>query len=313
MTDFKIPGGTTRLDVLTSSIYFSDLWSAIILLSNESDGEFELDITIDGESNPSISKRFLEQLATVPKKFGRLHCNIYFLLDSPSKDRTIFIWSDNNSPLSALEYHGGFDLKYLDESVAQSAKRREPSQTFDMLINLGSNLISSHNPTCEERVSHTGKDLRDDHLESSKIFEGIEQIINMPLVQVKRNPGQIHVTSGLNWGQRPGRNPNQAYLPVSKEARDINFFPEVGERFQIITDDGYTFEVARAQSSGKAIETPGDNSILGLYFRRRMGVPPGVRISTEDLALYGSNAVKFTKVSQNCYLMEFRPGNMIID
>lgn len=131
---------------------------------------------------------------------------------------------------------------------------------------------------------------------------GVESYI-LPLVALQANQrtgtmrGSIHARSGLNWGQRPelGREPNQAYVPVPALVRETNFFPPPGVVFRVITDDDEVLHMSRAQQDGKALQTPQDNGLLGRYFRRRLRVPAGEQITTEDLSRNGSRFVRFLR------------------
>ena len=48
---------------------------------------------------------------------------------------------------------------------------------------------------------------------------------------------RVPYSSGLNWGQRPGREPNQAYISVPVYIQKSNFLPLPGVEFSILTDD----------------------------------------------------------------------------
>ncbi len=128
------------------------------------------------------------------------------------------------------------------------------------------------------------------------------------LTLLNTRDGETHKKAGLNWGQREGRNPNQAYIPVPKEVQDTDFFPERKEQFTVLTDDGDSFIFVRAQANGKALETTENNSYLGEYIRSRIGVPSGKRVTREHLSQYGRTDVTFTKIEEETYLMDFRPN-----
>lgn len=117
--------------------------------------------------------------------------------------------------------------------------------------------------------------------------------------------GRIHARGGLNWGQRPGREPNQAYIPIPMDIARSGFFPPVGVHFTVLTDDGSLLICTRAQQGGKAIETPLNNSDLGRYFRRRLGVAPGAFVTEQDLKRYGRTDVTFYKLDDETYYMDF--------
>ena len=145
-----------------------------------------------------------------------------------------------------------------------------------------------------------------------EVLDGIDAPISeecvLPLVQTRKEKGEVHKAAGINWGQRAGRNPDQAYIPVPKTVSNSGFFPSRGQHFQIVTDDGDSFMATVAQDGEKAIEIPKDNALLGLYFRNRLGLPSGSFVSTQDLLQYGSNGVKFTRVSPDLYLLDFSKG-----
>ncbi|MBO1914478.1 NgoFVII family restriction endonuclease, partial [Microvirga sp. 3-52] len=100
-----------------------------------------------------------------------------------------------------------------------------------------------------------------------------------------QNDSAIHERAGLNWGQREGREPNQAYIPVPTPFNRHNpdFFPSLDESFTMLTDDGQQLICKMAQQNRKAIHTTENNSIMGKYFRRRLGVSLGARVDSQDL------------------------------
>jgi hypothetical protein len=129
--------------------------------------------------------------------------------------------------------------------------------------------------------------------------------VTLPLT-TKRG-GQIVVPqrSGLNWGQRPGRDPNQAYLSVPVEIQRSGFFPDRGEVFIVECDDGFAIKCVRAQANGKGIESPTDNSIIGNYFRKRLGVRSGHMVTIEHLHTYGRTSVDVHYRNEHLYYLDF--------
>lgn len=117
--------------------------------------------------------------------------------------------------------------------------------------------------------------------------------------------GQTPVKSGINWGQRLGRDPNQAYLSIPVNVQKSNFFPPPGEPFFVNTDDGLTFLLVRRQANGKALQTPTNNSQIGAYIRGRIDVASGKYVQTEDLLNYGRTDMEFRKESHASYFLDF--------
>lgn len=129
--------------------------------------------------------------------------------------------------------------------------------------------------------------------------------ITLSLVTKIKGIEIVPKSSGLNWGQRPGRNPDQAYLAVPAEIQRSGFFPEIGEPFLLECDDGEIFKCVRSQANGKAIETPGNNAILGLYFRKRLGVRSGYTVTIQHLFNYGRTSVDIHYRNDYKYLLDF--------
>lgn len=145
-----------------------------------------------------------------------------------------------------------------------------------------------------------------------------------PLVSV-RGSGINHVTlsllarggdtgarSGLNWGQRDGREPNQAYIPLPSEIVRTGFFPIAGNssgkdnpHFSVLTDDGKQLILRVEQQNNKAITTPMNNSLLGEYFRSRIGIGNGDYVTLQHLQEYGRTDVTFYKLDDEQFFMDF--------
>lgn len=117
--------------------------------------------------------------------------------------------------------------------------------------------------------------------------------------------GLLPGRSGLNWGQRPGREPNQGYIRIPLPVAKTKFLPDVGRRFFLHTDDGVALECVRAQQWGKAIECPYDNSILGRYFRNRLGVPSGGAVTADHLKAYGRSDIILWRIDAETFWMDF--------
>ncbi len=155
------------------------------------------------------------------------------------------------------------------------------------------------------------------HLDNNKINR--REKINTPLIPNTPNyistdtlevslldsKGEMHTRAGLNWGQRDGRNKNQAYIPINGSSRSSGFFPPKGIAFTTITDDGVSFELVVAQDNNKALETPQSNAILGQYFRQRLNLSSGTFVTKDNLLAYGRTSVIFKKLNDDLYFMDF--------
>jgi hypothetical protein len=129
--------------------------------------------------------------------------------------------------------------------------------------------------------------------------------VTLPLTTKRDGRVIVPQRSGLNWGQRPGREPNQAYLSVPVEIQKSGFFPERGEVFALECDDGFKIKCVRSQDNGKAIESPSDNSIIGAYFRKRLGVRSGHMVTIDHLYAYGRTSVDIYYRNNFLYYLDF--------
>jgi hypothetical protein len=129
--------------------------------------------------------------------------------------------------------------------------------------------------------------------------------ITISLLSSRTN--DVQDVAGLNWGQRPGREPNEAYIQLPPEVYRSKFFPARPQRFTVTTDDNKTLICTRAQKGkdGDAIETPDGNSLLGEYFRNRLGLASGASVTKSDLERYGRTDVTFRKIDKENYQMDF--------
>ena len=117
--------------------------------------------------------------------------------------------------------------------------------------------------------------------------------------------GDVGVTSGLNWGQRAHRNPNEAYIHIPAHVARSGFFPIDEAVFTVLTDDHRQLLLRVEQGGDKAITTPFSNALLGEYFRNRIGAPEGARITKADLERYGRTDVTFIKIEDELFYMDF--------
>lgn len=124
---------------------------------------------------------------------------------------------------------------------------------------------------------------------------------------LNRNTGEVPERSGLNWGQREGRDHNEAYLSVPRSIHNKNtdFFPPSAAPFVVVTDDGESLICVMAQQNRKGIHTRESNSIMGAYFRRRLGIEGGAFVTVADLRRYGRDSVRIYKIDEETFYLDF--------
>jgi len=115
--------------------------------------------------------------------------------------------------------------------------------------------------------------------------------------------GDIPSASGVNWGQRERRNPNQAYLAVPAALGARNVLPGPGQSFLLLAH-GEWMNCVRAQQNGKAILSSDDNALLGLALRSLIGVAPGARVEKRHLEAAGRTTVTLKRVSERVFILE---------
>lgn len=87
------------------------------------------------------------------------------------------------------------------------------------------------------------------------------------------------------------------------------FFPLDKKHFSVLTDDGKQLILRVEQQNDKAITTPLNNSLLGEYFRNRLGIANGEFVKTSDLLSYGRTDVTFYKLDEEQFIMDFSVPN----
>lgn len=238
----------------------------------------------------------------------------------------VYVWCKGDKPVqafigSANYSESGFHLPSRRETLAEC----DPSTAFDFFEEVKKKTILCDKAnrdkdfsTKSHATSLIAKSSEAVKIETDKTspFYNHEMVV-LSLLTTKGDAGN---GSRLNWGVRPDgkprtstngngsvskRDPNQSYIGLPASLQRSGFFPDVKHRFTVLTDDDRIFTCVRAQANGKGIETPQDNSEIGRYFRQRLGLPNGAYISVSDLKRYGRTEVKFYKLDDENYVMDF--------
>jgi hypothetical protein len=280
--------------------------------------DLAIDLHIGMSGRDGLSRNTLLGLQSIPRQIGSRSFNCTLNVRGKSNHSKIYVWCDDNGPkeafLGSSNYTQlGFGISATASSHKEVCMAMDPIAGFEYIMTSSRGGISYKSPDIGDFI-----DLVDDQLNPKIAIEEPPVSVNSyPFVDLSlvmtRPPaiGEVHRKSGLNWGQREGRNPDQAYIPVPSTIAKSKFFPEKGEHFQVITDDGEAFICTIAQDNDKAIETPHDNSILGKYFRKRLNLASGAFIEKVHLQAFGSNSVRIYKDSDDCYRLSFQPGRNI--
>ena len=109
----------------------------------------------------------------------------------------------------------------------------------------------------------------------------------------------------MNWEIRKDgtkRERVQAYIPYNAKDKKDGFFPlkknldaKSNPIFKVVPNGFPPFFMRIAQQGNKGIHTAENNSLLGQFFREKLGIPSGTFITKEMLENYGKTYVVFRK------------------
>ncbi len=247
-------------------------------------------------------KNFVDMMSSTMK--DRFYCS-YMGASEASVHSKIYVWLKTGEPVKAFCGSPNYSINAFKKRQIESITECNPNDALIFYKKLETLSIYCNHQDAESFC--TKKANQTMILESSlrKIQKtNDDESVMLPLYSVKES--RMHEKSGLNWGQRDGREKNQAYIPIPVEIVRGNFFPKKGEHFSVLTEEGFPLVCVVAQDGNKAIETPHNNSILGKYFRKKLGVPLDKKVTLEHLDKFGNRYVKFIRLDNEDYLMEFK-------
>lgn len=254
----------------------------------------------------SVHEGFKRLMAEPFPNVPRFTCQ--YVYEGAPVHSKLYLWEKNDSPFCA--YMGSVNYTQpafspMRREIAESCAPAEAHGYFDLIES--SSIYCNHSEV-EEYITlkplHPVLSAEETPLIS---LQGSD-VKNIRLSLLTRNCETAY-RSGLNWGQREGREPNQAYIPLPATAARSDFFPLEKKHFSVMTDDSKHLILRVEQENNKAITTPLNNSLLGEYFRNRLGLPNGAFVSKEDLLEYGRTDVTFYKLDDEQFFMDFSVDN----
>ena len=285
-----------------------------VLVKPAKDGCTEL-LIVSGYATASMAHRHLEEIGASIKlvygmapvdgvsqidnamfrkleEQGRFNC--HYRVDRPPVHSKVYLWMTEGIPAKAFVGSANYtQAGFLGTHQQEAMSEADPTQAFAYFNTVLRGSLEISHEDIEQRVAFFSPEER---------ASSSEDCVNLPLVTQTGEPGS---RSGLNWGQRPGRHPDQAYIPIPTATGQTGFFPPRATRFTVLTDDGFSFIAVVAQDNDKAIHTPDGNYILGQYFRDRLGVSRGDRVIGNHLQSYGRTDVEFCKLDDETFFMDF--------
>lgn len=235
-----------------------------------------------------------------------------------------YVWKYSNSIVHALVGSANFSTSGL------STPHREilAETTVDTFapLNLYLNTILENSIICENAVVTERR-------ESGRKPETRDtEYCRMTLLDPDTN--EVQNAHGLNWGQGQARGHhtklNDANIPIRSDY--IRLYPELfppkqsvpvayngrgraqrnNDYIEIIWDDGTHMDGLLEGTMPvdgviypKQISSFPEKSTLGLYIRRRIGVPEGARVTRQDLIRYGRTHIDVSLQSEGVYYFDF--------
>ena len=277
--------------------------------------EVRIELIVGMAIRDGISEKDHEGFRELAREYKDVFVCRYVACNPPVHSK-IYAWCNGDIPRrafigSANYTQSAFSTSRREAMIEYDAERVRnyfdliQRDTINCLDPRAKNFIAIYSePRYSMRMSLGNVEESNGDEDTARIADDLTQLPRAS-VSFLDNRGNLPQRSGLNWGQRPGREPNQAYIRLPLELTRTDFFPPRGEHFTILTDDDKSLICVRRQDYGKAIHTPDNNSLIGLYFRYRLNVPEGMNITTEDMAHYGRTDVDFYKIDAETYYMDF--------
>lgn len=263
-------------------------------------------------------KRLIENINADAKK-TKFICRYKF--NGPDIHSKVYIWFRKKEPVIAFCGSANY-------SENAFSKRREcmsecncidANNYFKSLI---SDTILATDNNLEKKIKFSRKKHIDLEIDAYNLenltwamFESKTPIDICKISLLKANGTGTGYGSGLNWGIRPNgtkRNQNQAYIPYNKKDKKDGFFPLKKDEsvkhnplFKVVLKDFPPLLMRVAQDGNKGIHSAENNSLLGSFFRQKLGIPNGTYITKEMLENYGKTYVTFKKYDNDVYVMEF--------
>lgn len=252
-----------------------------------------------------ISKMDHEGFMALHKAYRRNTANTfscsYYYGTFPGK-RNLYIWLKDEAPLKAYGCSYDFTQGSLLKGGSGSISERRPAAAYKSFSKaVDSSIYCVHSEVDDYVVIGPSRLPKPE-----KLTPDDPCFVSLPLV-VERT-GEPGKKSGLNWGQRKNRNPNEAYIPLPRKIARSGFFPLEKQHFLAVTDDHHTLQLRVEQAGDKAITTPASNAQLGEYFRNRLRLANGAYVHASDLERYGRKDVSFYKIDDEQYYMDFSVG-----
>ena len=232
--------------------------------------------------------------------FSQFNCQ-YVYQGAPVHTK-LYIWLKNEAPFLSFTGSANYTQTAFSKRQRESLVECDPNIAFNYFSQLDKDTIFCNHNEVEEYIKVTRKPASRFEIETPEILTTSGSTVTLSLLS---RSGEVGIHSGLNWGQRDRREPNQAYIHLPASISRSGFFPLNKQHFTVLTDDGKSIVLRVQQQGDKAITTPGNNSRIGEYFRNRISVANGAPVWKSDLMRYGRADVTFFKFDDEQFYMDF--------
>ena len=298
--------GSNRLCILTK-IAAPNMASWLLRnYSQKPKKSVKVEIVISDIATDGISLPIHEGFKKLQTDISNFNCNYAF--ESVSVDSNLYIWLSDDTPVSAFSTDVNFEQSVFLEGSDVDAVSCDASGAFEQYKIAESKSIYCNHIEIEDtvRIYHSSSLGNFTNADEGYLGDCRNEVI---LSLVTKRTGEPGTRSGLNWGQRKGRNKNQAYIPLPIEIAKSGFFPTEPKKapphFTVVTDDKRQLILRLEQQNHKAITTPLSNAQLGEYFRGRLNLANGAYVTRADLERYGRIDVRFVKIDEEHYYLDF--------
>lgn len=221
----------------------------------------------------------------------------------------LYIWLKDNTPFLAFVGSANYTQTAFSNKRKELLEKTDPVESYHYFNDVEKHTIYCTNHEIDDVVLLHNQNRIHGLIEESVAEYSSDSISNRVTLSLLSNSGDVGIHSGLNWGQRQKRSPNEAYIPLPSHIAKTGFFPLEKQHFTVVTDDNKSLILRVEQQNNKAITTPENNSRIGEYFRNRLNLANGSAVTRQDLERYGRATVDFYKFDDEHYYMDFSKRN----
>ncbi len=139
------------------------------------------------------------------------------------------------------------------------------------------------------------------------ILTQTDEYIDVPLKAEAKSNLNTYFGAGKDKNRYSPRGWYEVEIIISKKLKNRDLLPNY---FTVVTDDGYEFVCSRQGDGDKNLRSSYDLKILGRWIKGQMendgALEVGKPVTEETLALFGKNALRFTKTKSGIFLLSLK-------